>query len=59
MKNLRTLAGNCGEKPRDPIDKKPPNPVGTEEENQRIVDNLLVKNLPIQMESWGGKPKDR
>ncbi len=33
MKNLQTLMGNCGEKP---INKKPPNQVGTEEENRKM-----------------------
>lgn len=39
--------------------KKPPNPEETEEENRKIVVNQLEKNLPTQMRSWGGKPKDR
>ena len=37
VKNLRTLAGDCGGKPRRSVNEKPPNPVGTEEENRKII----------------------
>ena len=43
-KNLQTLAGDCGGKPRDPVDEKPPNPVGIEEENR--TDKLIDEKPP-------------
>lgn len=35
VKNLLTLAGNCGGKPNNLTDEKPPNPLGNGEENQQ------------------------
>ncbi len=51
MKNLQTLIGNCGGKPKRSIDKKPLNLVGTAEENQKIIGalNFLAPEGTLKM----------